>query len=731
MNKMIFSVWLCSLISFFVFTANAGETGLLKDGTWIKKIRKDHPRLFFNADNLPAIRKTAEQRPAQLKELLKKADSYPADPQYRELTDLFTRNQAGVIKPRRPGMHARMLLEYAGGEEAAVCALAWLFTGEEHYRVKACQFLKIFVKALQFSADGACWIDSAGNTRINAILAYDILYNTLTPEERRDFILPLVEYTRNAQKNGKFKFRRTVGLYKGGNYGEDALEYFLGLAIYGDGIADKEAEAMLRRGAALFVKMMDHRDWISDGSGLLASLTLTYAFSTYPYATHFFLYSWQSAFGEDISGRWEQMLHYHRYVEGMTFLPDARGERKFHGIGDVMHLTNTICPDERMYTHIANNIHLFGKKHPAKAREMYAFLATMPAENSYLTGKLYPVMPFLSTGFEPALVKPGIATALPYFYNAGFGFLAMWSGRGAGDTYAGFRFGGTQFIHQQYDDLSFVIYKHDFLALDSGSRTETAHHHNFGCQTVAHNSLLIHMEKEPMAHFWKPWGFKPDGKTYYSHGGQNSTLKGKALALQSGPDYIYAAGDGTANYSDKKCKEVTRQFVWLKPDIFVIYDRVTSVLPEQKKEFLLHFQNKPEFLNKKTLFADAGKGRLFVQQLLPENAELNLVGGPGKEFYASGRNWPLNPEKTYQYAGSWRLETAPAKAANEARFLHVLQAADTGVPQPVPAKVQQLDQFDQVSVNGYTLRFRRNGEIGLIIEKDGVSKTLPNKVERL
>ena len=72
MNKMIFSVWLCSLISFFVFTANAGETGLLKDGTWIKKIRKDHPRLFFNADNLPAIRKTAEQRPAQLKELLKK-----------------------------------------------------------------------------------------------------------------------------------------------------------------------------------------------------------------------------------------------------------------------------------------------------------------------------------------------------------------------------------------------------------------------------------------------------------------------------------------------------------------------------------------------------------------------------------------------------------------------------------------------------------------------------------
>ena len=163
----------------------------------------------------------------------------------------------------------------------------------------------------------------------------------------------------------------------------------------------------------------------------------------------------------------------------------------------------------------------------------------------------------------------------------------------------------------------------------------------------------------------------------------------------------------------------------------MIYDRVTSVLPEQKKEFLLHFQNKPEFLNKKILYADTGKGRLFVQQLLPENAELNLVGGPGKEFYASGRNWPLNPEKNYQYAGNWRLETSPAKAENEARFLHVLQAADTGVAQPVPAKVQQLDQFDQVSVNGYTLRFRRHGAIGMIIEKNGVSKTLPNKVERL
>ncbi len=729
MNKIVYTACIFCLFSFCAITA--GETGLLKDGTWIAKIRKDHPRLFFHADDLPAIRKTAKQRPEQLKELLARADAYPDEPQYRELTDLFTRNKDGVIKPRRPGMHARMLLEYAGGEEAAVCALAYLFTGEERYRAKSYKFLQIFVKALQFSADGACWIDSAGNTRINAMLAYDILYNTLTPQERKAIMLPLADYTRKAQKNGGFKFRRTIGSYKGGNYGEDALEYFLGITLYGDGIADKEAEAMLRRGAALFVKMMDHRDAISDGSGLLSCLTLTYAFSTYPYATHFFLYSWRAAFGEDIAGRWEQMLHYHRYVEGMTFLPDSNGDRKFHGVGDIMHFTNTIRPDERMYTHIANNIHLFGKKHPAKAGEMYAFLATMPPALQRLTGKLYPVMTFLCTDFDPAQVKPGATTALPYFYNAGFGFLAMWSGRGEADTYAGFRFGGTQFIHQQYDDLSFVIYKHDFLALDSGSRTETAHHHNFGCQTVAHNSLLIHMDKEPMAHFWKPWGFKPDGKTYYSHGGQNSTVKGKALALQSGPDYIYAAGDAIDNYSAEKCKEITRQFVWLKPDIFVIYDRVTSVLPEQKKEFLLHFQNKPQFLNANTLFADLGKGRLFVQQLLPEQAELHLVGGPGNEFFASGRNWPLNPEKNYQYAGNWRLETTPAKADTVTRFLHVLQAADTGVAKPVPAKVQRLEEWDQVTVNGFTLQFRRHGEPGLILQKNGVSKVLPNKVERL
>ena len=40
------------------------KTGLLKDNAYLKTIRKDHPRLFFNKEMIPAIRATAKARPA-------------------------------------------------------------------------------------------------------------------------------------------------------------------------------------------------------------------------------------------------------------------------------------------------------------------------------------------------------------------------------------------------------------------------------------------------------------------------------------------------------------------------------------------------------------------------------------------------------------------------------------------------------------------------------------------
>ena len=694
---------------------HADETGLLKGGTWIKKIRTDHPRLFVTKGTIPSIREVAKNQPEVFEKLKADVAALPDDAPYIELTDLFKRNEKGVITPNIPGTQAFKLLKYGGGREAAQCALMYLITGEKSYVKKTVAYLKLANRALEFSANGQIWADLAGQSRINAMFAYDLIYNELTPEERREVILPLLDYVKKSQPGSTYTFRRTHGNYNNGNYGETALQYFLGITLYGDGIADEDADRLLRRGTELFVKMMDFRDKISGSSGLLSATTVTYAFGNYPWATILFLRSWKCAFGEDISDRWKQMLNYHRFVEGMTFDADDKGFARLHGIGDLPH-DNNRYDLYGLYTHLAWNIHFYGKKYPEVADEIYHYLGCISPDKRNLTPYMYPMIPFLITGFDPARVGHGKPGKQTHFYCHNFGLLTMWSGRGKDDTYASFRFGSRLDNHQHYDELSFVIFKHDYLALDSGSRTETGHHHNFAAQSVAHNTILIHMDKEAMPPFWKAWGYKPDGKTYYNHGGQYIKTAARPIALEVKDDYIYAAGDATESYHPDKSKEVVRQFVWIKPDIFVIYDRVASVKPDQKKEFLLHFQNKPESIAPNTWRADLNKGRLFVQTLLPENASVQMVGGKDNEFFASGRNWPLDNYRDYQYAGNWRMEASPSENVAETRFCHVLQASDTGVATPVKAELIRDGEEDVVKVAGKTLRFRRTGKVGFRME---------------
>ena len=79
------------------------RTGLLKDGAYLKKIRKDHPRLFFNKEMIPAIRATAKARPAEFNDLKRIVDRLPDDAPYIELTDKFERRPDGTIKPKKAG----------------------------------------------------------------------------------------------------------------------------------------------------------------------------------------------------------------------------------------------------------------------------------------------------------------------------------------------------------------------------------------------------------------------------------------------------------------------------------------------------------------------------------------------------------------------------------------------------------------------------------------------------
>ncbi|MBR4417302.1 MAG: hypothetical protein IKS67_11065, partial [Victivallales bacterium] len=152
---------------------------------------------------------------------------------------------------------------------------------------------------------------------------------------------------------------------------------------------------------------------------------------------------------------------------------------------------------------------------------------------------------------------------------------------------------------------------------------------------------------------------------------------------------------------------------------------------------LLHTQNKP-LINGKILQTDENKGRLFCETLLPKDAHFDLVGGPGKEFWACGKNWDLDEkfldsmrkrkETTGKDAlfGNWRLEVSPAQANVDDRFLHVLTACEQTVETPVKTQVVQTDTQDGVIVTlpenkTVTILFNRTGAVAaqITIEQNG------------
>merc|ERR1712070_559739 len=84
---------------------------------------------------------------------------------------------------------------------------------------------------------------------------------------------------------------------------------------------------------------------------------------------------------------------------------------------------------------------------------------------------------------------------------------------------------------------------------------------------------------DPMRFVGDPKIDPPDGQCY----------TGSILAYQHAPEHgwTYVAGNATAAYDESKVSEFTRQFVYLRPDLFIVYDRTVTHSPEQR-EWMLH-----------------------------------------------------------------------------------------------------------------------------------------------
>jgi heparin/heparan-sulfate lyase len=300
-------------------------------------------------------------------------------------------------------------------------------------------------------------------------------------------------------------------------------------------------------------------------------------------------------------------------------------------------------------------------------------------------------------------LKPLPVTDLPLarYMGSPFGWMVARTGWDADAVIAEMKVNVYNFVnHQHLDGGAFQIYYHGPLAIDSGLYEQangdygSAHHLNYYQRTIAHNSLLIY---DPNEKFPSNRGeMRNDGGQQRPNRGREASRledlltrgyhTGEVLAHDIGANYTYLKGDITAAYS-AKVREVKRSFVFLNspgiPAALIVFDKVVSADPSFRKYWLLHSMEEPEIRGNSAVVSLSQRGwtgRLIDTALLPEAVSIEKVGGPGKEFWVFGENFPnqLSPgsdPKEFEI-GAWRIELSPRAASATDYFLNVMEIVD-------------------------------------------------------
>lgn len=287
--------------------------------------------------------------------------------------------------------------------------------------------------------------------------------------------------------------------------------------------------------------------------------------------------------------------------------------------------------------------------------------------------------------------------------------------------------------HQHFDVGNFEIFRREPLATESGEYTDfsNAHAMNWLVRSIAHNVILVRDPDEK-------WTNMRDGGrvAYANDGGQTKkwvwpvdTLndwnasrqqfeRGNIIAYQNTSKYLYVAADCTVAYAPAKLQKWVRHIVFVRPSTFIIYDQVQATKAEFPKTWLLHCNNEPQIAGQSTSIEN-GKGRLSVQTLLPQNAQLRKVFG----YTYDNQTFEATPSSLGETAAKWRLEVAPSKPNATDDFLHVLSTDDNAAP---PASLLRTNDGTGARVGGIEVLWKPDGSG--VLKIDGQTFDLPVKI---
>ena len=220
--------------------------------------------------------------------------------------------------------------------------------------------------------------------------------------------------------------------------------------------------------------------------------------------------------------------------------------------------------------------------------------------------------------------------------------------------------------HQDADQGHFEFARGSDQLLVDGGGSE-------GSATVNHNTLLIDDGGENLN--YPPnqgvWGSKVR-TTRYGDDGVVVVAVGEI-------GEAYAPKCASTGCSKRSVQQLTRSFVFVRPSLLVIDDRVLLTSPEYAVTWAAHVTQSPK-LDGDVASVVVGESRVDIQTIDPPHAARAALHEPTPSGEGSHRlDQPWGP--------MWRIEVTSPKGARERAFLHVIRALPATAP---PAPSQRL-----------------------------------------
>ena len=400
-------------------------------------IRKGHPRIFITRESIPALKERVQTTHASSWRMVKET----ADWSWRRKINV---NDWGTCYNWR------------------VVAFAYLLTGDERYLKGVKRHLRAYAANVvkdQFLTVEVVW---------SMALAYDWCYDHLTDDERRMAARALLEMNRFLDTIWRFNdFCNHFVLEK------VSAPLFVGLALYGDGIADEEAAAIVAKCERLLKEHALAAANFEEGAHCEG---FSYSAWGWTRPLCFALEAWRTATGEDL------------FRDSAYFKNHAKWVLMCRRPHDGCMVRTEDCPSNYRW---GGNERIAMLLIASRLGDGYAQWIVNQIPIRYGIQALYDIL------WRDPTVKPKPPNTLPLAWlNVPLGYAVMRSDWSEDATFAFFQCGPRLAGHQHFDNNSFVIHKMGSLAIDSGANDYGSYGRNYYWRTIAHNTITVYMPNE-------------------------------------------------------------------------------------------------------------------------------------------------------------------------------------------------------------------------------------------